>query len=200
MYVCIPPHFFNTSHRLQTNIPPEDVLHTPCHFVLFKTTRLRRAYLKRRFNIYLYLMKYFKALRPCRRSVSILDPITELKSMAMVSEKRSEEKRSEEKKRKEKTRYWLHAHGAGNFTQLLWLFPQGFHTHTKNEIILGTFFDMFGVLLASLSNETLDFEKHHCKTHDFGEKKRARSEKRRPWKEKASPNWEKDPSRKKKQK
>ena len=62
---------------------------------------------------------YFKALRPCRRSVSILDPMTELKSMAMVSEKRSEEKRSEEKKRKEKTRYWLHAHGAGNFTQLL---------------------------------------------------------------------------------
>ena len=120
--------------------------------------------------------------------------------MAMVSEKRNEEKRSEEKKRKEKTRYWLHAHGAGNFTQLLWLFPQGFHTHTKNEIILGTFFDMFGVLLASLSNETLDFEKHHRKTHDFGEKKRARSEKRRPWKEKATPNWEKDPSRKKKQK
>ena len=60
------------------------------------------------------MIEYFKALRPCRRSVSILDPITELKSMAMVSEKRSEEKRSEEKKRKEKTRYWLHAHGAGN--------------------------------------------------------------------------------------
>ena len=56
---------------------------------------------------------------------------------------------------------------------------------------------MFGVLLASLSNETLDFEKHHCKTHGFGEKKRARNEKRRPWKEKATPNWEKDPSRKK---
>ena len=48
--------------------------------------------------------------------------------------------------------------------------------------------DPDGVLLASLSNETLDFEKHHRKTHDFGEKKRARSEKRRPWKEKASPN------------
>ena len=35
---------------------------------------------------------YFKALRPCRRSVSILDPMTELKSMAMVSEKSSQEK------------------------------------------------------------------------------------------------------------
>ena len=77
------------------------------------------------------------------------------------------------------------------------IFPQGFHTHTKKEIILGIFFNMFGVLLASLSNETLDFEKHHRKTHGFGEKKRARSEKRRPWKEKASPNSEKDPSRKK---
>ena len=57
---------------------------------------------------------YFKALRPCRRSVSILDPITELKSMAMDSQKRSEEKSSEEKKRKEKTRHWLLAHGAGS--------------------------------------------------------------------------------------
>ena len=59
---------------------------------------------------------------------------------------------------------------------------------------------MFGVLLASVSNETLDFEKHHRKTQSFGEKKRARSEKRRFWKEKASPNSEKDASRKKTQK
>jgi len=34
--------------------------------------------------------------------------------MAPGQDVRNEEKRSEEKKRKEKTRYWLHAHGAGN--------------------------------------------------------------------------------------
>ena len=56
-------------------------------------------------------------LRPYGRAadpVAILDTITELKSMAPGQDVRSEEKRSEEKKRKEKTRYWLHAHGAGN--------------------------------------------------------------------------------------
>ena len=59
-------------------------------------------------------------LRPYGRAADpILDTITELKSMAPGQDVRSEEKRSEEKKRKEKTRYWLHAHGAGNFTQLL---------------------------------------------------------------------------------
>ena len=61
------------------------------------------------------LMPYGRAADP----VAILDTITELKSMAPGQDVRSEEKRSEEKKRKEKTRYWLHAHGAGNFTQLL---------------------------------------------------------------------------------
>ena len=66
--------------------------------------------------IYLYILRpYGRAADP----VAILDTITELKSMAPGQDVRSEEKRSEEKKRKEKTRYWLHAHGAGNFTQLL---------------------------------------------------------------------------------
>ena len=69
-----------------------------------------------------YLFDDFCILRPYGRAadpVAILDTITELKSMAPGEDVRSEEKRSEEKKRKEKTRYWLHAHGAGNFTQLL---------------------------------------------------------------------------------
>ena len=55
---------------------------------------------------------------------------------------------------------------------------QGFHTHTKKDIILGTLFNMFGVLWVSLSSETLDFEKHRRKTDGFGDKKRARIEKR----------------------
>ena len=60
-----------------------------------------------------YLRPYGRAADP------ILDTITELKSMAPGQDVRSEEKRIEEQKRKEKTRYWLHAHGAGNLTQLL---------------------------------------------------------------------------------
>jgi len=86
--------------------------------------------------------------------------------MAPDPDVRSEEKRSEEKKRKEKARYWLHAHGAGNEREKEEYFHKGStpYTHTKKEIISGIFFNMFGVLLASLSNETRDVEKHHRKT------------------------------------
>jgi hypothetical protein len=58
--------------------------------------------------------------------------------------------------------------------------PQWFPSHIKKVIILGTFCTMFGVLLAPLSNKTLDSEKHPRKTHGFEEKKRARIEKRPP--------------------
>ena len=73
-------------------------------------------------STFINLIIYNYILRPYGRAadpVAILDTITELKSMAPGEDVRSEEKRSEEKKRKEKTRYWLHAHGAGNVTQLV---------------------------------------------------------------------------------
>ena len=48
--------------------------------------------------------------------------------------------------------------------------PQWFPSHIKKVIILDTFCTMFGVLLAPLSNKTLDSEKHSRKTHGFEEK------------------------------